>query len=321
MKVTIPMLHKEVRWTGVRTRLLAKPPSEELFRRNLQALTQRNDSLKPTFTQMEKIHLTRPDGSRMRSLIIRPKNPAPKLPAVLFLHGGGYIGGSPEDKIWFVERLMAMSECVFLSPDYSLALNNPYPGAVEDAYLALLWLRDHAEELGANPEQIFIVGESAGGGLAAAAAIYARDKGEVNVAFQMPLFPMLDDRMDTPSMVDNNAPVWNIRSNRVAWGLYLKNLPAGEPTPVYAAPARLEDFRGLPPAYTYVGTVDPFYDETRIYIEKLQAAGIEARADFYEGCYHAFDELCPDTDIVRRCNENLRAAFRHACETYFAAQN
>ena len=318
MKVTDEMLHPQVREMGVYTRETSPKYTEEIFRSNLEALNQRNETLKPTFAQMEKIWLDRPDGSRMRCLVLKPENAAPGLPAVLFLHGGGYIGGSPEDKIWFVERLLGMADAVFFSPDYALALDNPYPAALEDAYQALLWLKEHAVELGANPDQLFIVGESAGGGLAAGLAIYARDKGEVNVAFQMPLFPMLDDRIVTDSMRCNDAPVWNEDSNRLAWQLYLQNV-RGE-TPVYAAPARLEDFAGLPPAYTYVGTVDPFYDETRHYFARLREAGIEARCDFYEGCYHAFDELNPDASIVQRCNDNLRDAFRYACRTYFAPQ-
>lgn len=318
MKVTAQMLHPDVREVGIYTRETSPVYTEEIFRSNLEALNQRNDAIQPTFARMEKVFLERNDGSKMRCLVLKPENPAPKLPAVLFLHGGGYIGGSPEDKIWFVERLLGMADAVFFSPDYSLALDRPYPAAIEDAYQALLWLKDNAESLGANPDQLFIVGESAGGGLAAGLAIYARDKGEVNVAFQMPLFPMLDDRMITESMRDNDAPVWNEYNNRLAWKLYLQNLE-GE-TPVYAAPARLEDFRGLPPAYTYVGTVDPFYDETKAYFEKLRAAGIEAKADFYEGCYHAFDELNPKAPLVKRCNDALGDAFRYACKTYFAPQ-
>ena len=321
MKVTAAMIHRDIRLKGLLMRLFAKPISEGRSRKNLAKLAKRNDSFFPAFAQMEKIHISRSDGSKMRTLILKPQNAKANLPGVLFLHGGGYIGGSPEEKIWFAERLIAMEECVVVSPDYSLAPYRPYPAAVEDAYLALLWLRDNAAKLGANLDQLFVVGESAGGGLAASLAIYARDRGEVNVAFQMPLFPMLDDQMQTDSMRDNNAPIWNEKSNRVAWQLYLGDLFGNPEVPAYAAPVRLADFDGLPPAYTYVGTIDPFYDETRIYFEKLQAAGIEANIDFYEGCFHAFDEVAANTDIAKRCNENIKVAFRHACKTYFASQS
>lgn len=150
-------------------------------------------------------------------------------------------------------------------------------------------------------------GESAGGGLTAALCMYARDKGEVDIAFQMPLYPMIDDR-DTPSSRDNHAPVWNTRLNHAAWNLYLRPFrdhSRNDSVPAYAAPARQEDYRGLPPAYTFVGDIEPFYCETLTYIENLRKAGVPAKVDVYPGCFHAFDMLLPFLPVSRRAHRKI----------------
>ena len=131
---------------------------------------------------------------------------------------------------------------------------------MDDCYAALLYLRSHAAALGVRSDQLMVGGESAGGGLCAAVCIRARDEGTVNVAFQMPLYPMLDDR-DTETSRDNHGRGWNTRRNHLAWRLYLRGSDRAD-LPPYAAPARLTDFSGLPPAYSFVGDGEPFYAET-----------------------------------------------------------
>lgn len=320
MKVSNEMIHKDVRFIGVVLRRFTSNVTEEGYRKSRDSSVKKIGKAKPKSAQMEKVYLPRQDGTKMRTVILKPSHPYASVPAVLFLHGGGYVLGTPEEKIGFMEQLMGVSDCVMVAPDYTLALDAPYPAALDDAYSALLWLRDNAESLGANKDQIFVVGESAGGGLAAALAIRARDRAEVNIAFQMPLFPMLDDRGETKSAKDNDAPMWNSKSNALAWKLYLGDLYGQPNVPAYAAPSRLEDYAGLPPAYSYVGTIEPFYDETRIYFEKLQAAGVDAKIDFYEGCFHGFDVVGANTPIGKQCRKQLGTVFRHACQTYFAQQ-
>ena len=152
-------------------------------------------------------------------------------------------------------------------------------------------------------------GESAGGGLTAALCMYARDRGEIKIAFQMPLYPMLDDR-DTDSSRKNHGFSWGTRRNHMAWKLYLRK--TAENLSPYAVPARQTDYRDLPPAYTFVGEREPFYCETLTYIQKLREAGIEAKADVYPTGLHAFDMLLP----FRKVSKQAIAAFE---ENYLAA--
>jgi acetyl esterase/lipase len=161
-------------------------------------------------------------------------------------------------------------------------------------------------------------GESAGGGLVAALCLYARDHGTAKIAFQMPLYPMLDCE-DTPSSANNHAKVWNTRRNHAAWKRYLRGTPR-EAVPPYASPSRAASYAALPPAYTYVGDAEPFYCETLTYIKKLQKAGVPARVDVYPGGYHAFDMMEPDSAMAKRARERFCATFNEAITQYFAAQ-
>ena len=261
-------------------------------------------------------------GGERRAILLRPgrnARPPEKTPGILGIHGGGYATGMAE-MVYFSRALPLVKKygAVVLAPSYRLSLRAPYPAALEDCYAALVYLKDHAAELGVNPSQLMVGGESAGGGLTAAVCMYARDRGEVAVAYQMPLYPMLDDR-DTPSSRDNRALVWNTRRNHAAWKRYLGPLWGGE-VPPYAAPARQTDYAGLPPAYTFVGDIEPFYCETVDYVERLRRAGVEARLDVYPGCFHAFDMLTPFRRVSRAAAAAFEARYRYAAEHYFAPQ-
>lgn len=235
-----------------------------------------------------------PDG-RVKLLVAEPTEKVGPLPGVLWIHGGGYVLGMAS--MVHMSRAADMARAglgVVVSPEYRLAGKAPYPAAVEDCYAALLWLKDHASELGVRDDQLFVGGESAGGGLAAAVCMMARDRGEVNVAFQMPLYPMVDC-FDTETSRDNHGRVWNTRRNHWGWRAYLGPLAdaAAGDVPPYASPARQRYYAGLPPAYTFVSTGGPFYAETLAYVSNLQAAGVDAQCDVYPGDVHAFDMLMP----------------------------
>lgn len=222
-------------------------------------------------------------GKEIKLLILKPtknRRPREETPGILWIHGGGYITGMAE--MVYISRAMALVKkfgAVVVTPEYRLSKEAPYPAALLDCYAALKYIKNNGAELGINTSQIMVGGESAGGGLAAAVCMYARDKGEVNIAFQMPLYPMLDDR-DTPSSQNNHAPVWNTKRNHIGWKAYLGEFWKKE-VPAYAAPARQTDYSNLPPAYTFVGDIEPFYWETLMYIENLKKAGVEAKADVY----------------------------------------
>ncbi|MCR4823778.1 MAG: alpha/beta hydrolase [Bacteroidales bacterium] len=266
--------------------------------------------------------IERSDGKRMGLLILRPGDGADTLrTGILWIHGGGYISGMKSMARWVgrPKPLVEKYGAVVVSPGYRLSFQNPYPAAIEDCYDALKWMVAHAAELGIRSDQIFVGGESAGGGLTAALCILARDRGEVRIAYQMPLYPMLDDR-DTDSSRDNHNKVWNTQLNHFGWEQYLGGLYGTDNVPPYAAAARETDYRGLPPAYTFVCTGEPFYCETLTYIENLKKAGIEADCDVFEGLYHAFDIYQPDIQESRQATESFERHFLHAREHFFAPQ-
>lgn len=325
MKVTNDMIDRQLRMTGRMLKLVTgksmdtvenvrnKAGNPSLLDKVVGRLTP-----KPTGFAVEKRRIPRPEGRDMRILIRKPEQPKRNVPGILHLHGGGYHMGGPELE-FHSAKYIEMSDCVIVSPAYRLSVKEPYPAALEDCYTALLWLKENAESLGVRDDQIIVTGESAGGGLTAALTLYARDKGEVNVAFQMPLFPMIDDRNNSHSAKDNNAPGWNETTNEVGWKLYLGDLWGTDDVPAYAAPARATDYAGLPPTYTYVGALDPFCSETEQYIENLQASGVPAELDVYQGAFHGFD-VAKRADVTKRAHQNLYAWFQRALTSYTAPQ-
>ncbi len=261
-------------------------------------------------------------GKKIELLIFQPTlnaKPKDKTPAILWIHGGGYITGMA--RMIYMSRAIVLVKkygAVVVTPEYRLSNEAPYPAALEDCYAALKYLKEHCDEFGANSSQIMVGGESAGGGLAAALCMYARDKGEVNIAFQMPLYPMIDN-LDTESSRDNHAPVWNTKLNHFGWKKYLGDL-YGKDVPPYAAAARQTDYSNLPPAYTFVGDIEPFYCETLTYIDNLKSAGIEAKVDVYPNCFHAFDMLTPFRKVSKEAIVKFEKEYLNACEKYFAEQ-
>jgi len=262
-------------------------------------------------------------GRDIELLTFQPtKNRKPKenTPGILWIHGGGYITGMA--RMIYMSRAIDLVKkygAVVVTPEYRLSNEAPYPAALEDCYASLMYLKEHADELGVNSSQIMVGGESAGGGLTASLCMYARDKGEVNIAFQMPLYPMIDNQ-DTESSKDNHAPVWNTKSNHYGWKKYLGDL-WGKDVPPYAAAARQTDYTNLPPAYTFVGDIEPFYCETLTFIENLKKAGVEAEVDVYPNCFHAFDMLLPFKKVSKQAIAEFEKHYLYACDNYFKEQS
>ena len=200
---------------------------------------------------MAKEYTVRKDrAGSVKLLIVEPLKKQGLVPGILWIHGGGYATGMAS-MVRFSRAIHLVKKygAVLVCPEYRLSGKAPYPAALEDCYEALKYLKEHIMDLGCDPGQIMVGGESAGGGLTAALCMYARDKKEVNIAFQMPLYPMLDHR-DTDSSRKNYRLPWNTFFNHIAWDLYLQDLE--EVTP-YASAAEQTDYSGLPPAYTFVG--------------------------------------------------------------------
>ncbi len=256
---------------------------------------------------------------KLKILILTPKKTAENVPGVLWMHGGGYAVGMAG--MVHMSRARALCEkygAVVIAPEYTLSGKAPYPAALEDCYDALLYLKNNAEKLGVNSAQLMVGGESAGGGLTAALCMYARDKGDVKIAYQMPIYPMLDNK-DTESSKNNHGITWNTKKNHKAWKLYLGNL-FGKEIPAYASPARQTDYRNLPPTYSFVGDTDAFYCETLEYIKNLRKAGVEAEADVYHKGFHAFDMLMPFKKISKEAIAKFEGKFEYAMKNYFAHQ-
>ena len=252
-------------------------------------------------------------------LILQPNQQTEKRAGVLWIHGGGYFLGMKE--MVYMSRALELVRqfgVTVISPGYRLSLVKPYPAALQDCYSSLLYMKKHARRLGIRDDQIFVGGESAGGGLAVALCMLARDKGTVKIACQMPLYPMLDN-YDTASSRNNHGRIWNTRRNHFGWRTYLRGNAKKEVSP-YAAPAREKDFTGLPPAYTFAGNGEPFLEETKTYIKNLQKAGIPAKMDIYDMDMHAFDMLRPKLEISQIAAQKFNEHFAYAMEHYFAEQ-
>ncbi|MBE6125619.1 MAG: alpha/beta hydrolase [Erysipelotrichaceae bacterium] len=247
-------------------------------------------------------------GTSMEIIILHPLNHKGKLPGILWIHGGGYVTGFAEMVYASCGRMLAKKYgAVVISPQYRLSGKAPYPAALEDCFSALQYMDQHKEELGID--RIIVGGESAGGGLAVATCLYARDNSDIEIAMQIPLYPMIDCQ-DTESSANNHRPIWNTRRNHMGWKKYLGKLYDNDNISPYASPARETDYRNLPPCYTFVCEGEPFYRETLRYVENLQKAGIMASVDVYKGNIHSFDLLTPWTSQARTARRILCDKYR-----------
>lgn len=322
MKVTTDMIDKQLRFRGKLFDSLMKSKNEQKWQKAMYKLKKRSD--RSAGKNIEGLHcseewITRRDGSKLRIRIYKPLGDTSQVPGVLWIHGGGYSMGIPEMFGGAYKRLIHASPCVVVAPDYRLSIEAPYPAALDDCYDTLLWMKSHAKELGIREDQLMVGGESAGGGLTAALTLYARDQEEVNIAFQMPIYPMIDDRMDSESAKANHAPIWNSDYNLWAWKLYLGELYGGD-VPSYAAAARATDYSNLPPTVTFVGDIEPFRDETIQYVENLRSAGVPVEFKMFQGCYHGFDIINSKAQVSREAHSFYINAFKYAVKHYFAKQ-
>jgi enterochelin esterase family protein len=245
-------------------------------------------------------------------LVYRPRGAMAAVPALLWIHGGGYVAGNPEWDDWQVKKMVDAIGCVVVSVDYRLAPETAHPGPVEDCYAALKWLQSQANELGVDATRIGIAGLSAGGGLCAALGLLARDRGEIALCFQAPLQPMLDDRHATDAYSHPTAGqfVWKKEYNYFGWSALLGHAPGRKGVSHHAAAARAEDLRGLPPTYIAIGALDLFVEESIEYSRRLMRAGVPAELHLYPGACHGFNMLAPDANVSRAYHRDFIAALR-----------
>ncbi|HEX8996017.1 MAG TPA: alpha/beta hydrolase [Ktedonobacterales bacterium] len=255
-----------------------------------------------------------PEGApEVRALVYLPTSAQEAVPALLWLHGGGYIMGSADAEDGMVNSIVSAIGCAAIAVDYRLAPDTSYPGPLEDCYAALKWLSTHADELGIDPQRIAVGGSSAGGGLAAALTLLARDRGEVSLAFQFLLAPMLDDRTATLAEPHpyTGEFIWSRESNRFGWTSYLGHEPGGPDASPYAAAARAERLEGLPATFIYVGALDLFLEEDVEYARRLMRAGVPAELHVYPGAYHGF-RMVASAQVTQTAHRDVIAALQRA---------
>ena len=243
-----------------------------------------------------------PSGAGAR--LYRPTAAAAPTAALLWIHGGGYLLGSPEQDDALCRRYVQRLGIVVAAARYRLAPEHPYPIPLEDCYTVLTWL---AGLPGVDADRIAIGGASAGGGLTAALSFLARDRGEVSPVLQVLSYPMLDDRTVGPELDKPGFRLWNTRSNRFGWTSYL-----GGADPAVAVPARRTDLAGLAPAWLGVGTLDLFCAEDLAYAARLNAAGVECEVHEVPGAFHGFDGLAPKSAVSQAYFDSTCASLRRA---------
>jgi acetyl esterase/lipase len=260
-----------------------------------------------------------PGAPDVRVLVyVPPEKKGGQRPALLHIHGGGYVLGTPELNDGLNRTLAVEVGCVVVSVDYRLAPETRFPGAVEDCYAALGWLHKQAVPLGVDVTRVAIAGESAGGGHAAALALLVRKRGEFKICLQLLDSPMLDDRTG-----NNSDPhpycgefVWTVNSNRFGWRSLLGVEPGGPDVPADAVPARATDLSDLPPAFIAVGALDLFLEESIEYARRLIRAGVPTELHVIPGAYHGFFVAGEDAPQVKdhlrlRTNALTRALMSH----------
>jgi acetyl esterase/lipase len=223
--------------------------------------------------------------------------------AVLYLHGGGMIFGLEHlGRVYdlAVRDYVATSGVPMLMVDYRIAPEHPHPTPVQDCYAALRWLADNASKLGVDPGRIAVMGDSAGGGLAAGVALLARDRGGPAIAQQLLIYPMLDDRAQTPDPDLLPFLTWTYDDNVTGWAALLGESAGTDGVSAYAAPARATDLTGLPATYIDIGDLDIFRDEDITYARRLSDAGVPTELHLHPGCPHAFEALAREADVSRR---------------------
>lgn len=282
------------------------PPHEgEVTQADLEAIRQRGITMQKAFLpepSAEQRSIPGASGDPEVTVFVINADAANVRPAILHTHGGGFVAGTASASVADMQIIAKALDCMIVTVDYRLAPETAFPGSLNDNYAALKWLHDNASELGADPERIAVMGESAGGGHAAILAIAARDRGEVPICFQALTYPMLDDRTGSsrPVPAHIGAFMWRPDFNVAGWGAFLGGAAGGAEAPTGAVPARVSDLAGLPPTFIGTGAIDLFVLEDLEYARRLIEAGVPTEMHVVPGAYHGFDGIVPGSTASQR---------------------
>ncbi|MET7536050.1 alpha/beta hydrolase [Streptomyces sp. NPDC005507] len=289
---------------------LGKEPREPLTPENLAARQQQDAAARPRPTaedlradgrfDVTELRVPGPPGGPEVTLVsARPSGLVGPLPLLYYMHGGAMVMGNAWSVLPRILREWAQPlDMAVISVEYRLAPGAQYPAPLQDCYAGLVWAAAHAAELDIDPDRVIIGGKSAGGGLAAALALLARDRGGPEPLGQLLLCPMLDDRGSTfSSRQMSGLGLWDLTSNATAWQALLGDRYGAEDLPPYAAPSRAEDLSQLPPAYIDVGSAEMFRDEGVAYANAIWQAGGQAELHVWPGAYHGFDSVAPKATL------------------------
>ena len=267
------------------------------------------EELDPAKPDVGWLDRTLPGSGEVKVRIYRPGGATTTLPAILQIHGGGFVVGGLDSSHRVAARMARAVRAVVVSVDYRLAPEHPYPAALDDCDAALAWLVDNAVQLDLDPERIAVAGESSGACLAAALALRARDRGKSPIRFQALDMPVLDDRLETHSMrMFTDTPIWTRSAAEQTWAMYLGG---GDDGTHYAVPARAADLSGLPPAYVSTMEFDPLRDEGIAYALRLLQAGIQVELHTFPGTFHA-SSLLPHAAISKWAERDRHEALHRA---------
>ena len=258
------------------------------------------------------------DGQPDVSIFVVNAKPGAARPGILHTHGGGYVLGSAKQYLGLIQPIAKALDVTIVSVEYRLAPETTYKGSVADNYAGLKWLYDHASELGVDRKRLAVMGESAGGGHAALLALDARRRGEISLAYQVLLYPMLDDRTGSsrPAAPYAGRFIWTAPNNRLGWRSFLGMEPGTDKVPSEAVTARTKDLAGLPPAYIAVGDIDLFVEEDVTYAHRLIESGVPVELHVFRGGYHGFNMLAPGAAISKLYEADLYDALRRALEIH-----
>jgi acetyl esterase len=272
----------------------------------------------PPFVPPESLNISKrmipgpPGDPDVEVCVISPIDKQSDRPGMLWIHGGGFVLGDVDGDMAVPAGIADTAGAVVVSVEYRLAPEHPFPAPVEDCFAALIWTAANADELGIDPSRLAVGGLSAGGGLAAAVALMARDRGGPALCFQLLDIPEVDDRLSTPSMKQfTDTPLWNHPNAILSWDAYLGPNRGGPVSP-YAAPARASSLSGLPPAYVVTCEFDPLRDEGLEYAQRLMQAGVPTELHHYPGTFHGCSGAGVGTAIAARMGADRLDAVRRA---------